>query len=162
MQKRTLSVSVENNPGVLTRVTTLLWRRGYNINSLTVGPTEIEGVSRMTIVVEGDEKIVEQVIKQLYKLIEVIKIIDISREYAVERELVMIKVKADSASRGEIVQMVNIFRARVVDVSTNTLVVEVTGDQGKINALEQSLTPYGIIEIVRTGKVAMVRGNGGK
>ena len=160
MQKRTLSVSVENNPGVLTRVTTLLWRRGYNINSLTVGPTEVEGVSRMTIVVEGDEKIVEQVIKQLYKLIEVIKIIDISREYAVERELVMIKIKADNATRGEIVQIVNIFRARIVDVSNTTLVVEVTGDQGKINALEQSLVPYGIVEIVRTGKVAMVRGNG--
>ena len=157
MQKSIISVSVENNPGVLTRVTTLLWRRGYNIDSLTVGPTEIEGISRMTIVVEGDEKIVEQVIKQLYKLIEVTKIIDISREHAIERELVLFKVKADSGMRGEIVQIVNIFRARIVDVSNATLVVEVTGDQRKIDALEQALAPYGILEIVRTGKVAMVR-----
>jgi acetolactate synthase-1/3 small subunit len=157
MQKSIISVSVENNPGVLTRVTTLLWRRGYNIDSLTVGPTETEGISRMTIVVEGDDKIVEQVIKQLYKLIEVTKIIDISREQAIERELVLIKVKADSGMRGEIVQVVNIFRARIVDVSNTTMVIEVTGDQRKIDALVQSLVPYGIVEIVRTGKVAMVR-----
>jgi acetolactate synthase-1/3 small subunit len=158
MRPRTLSVTVENNPGVLTRVTTLFWRRGYNINSLTVGPTEVEGLSRMTVVVEGDEKIVEQVIKQLYKLIEVVKIIDISGENAVERELIMIKVKADSSNRGEITQIVNIFRARIVDVAPNTLVVEVTGDNGKISALEASLQPYGILEVIRTGKVAMVRG----
>jgi acetolactate synthase-1/3 small subunit len=159
MRPRTLSVTVENNPGVLTRVTTLFWRRGYNINSLTVGPTELEGISRMTVVVEGDERIVEQVTKQLYKLIEVIKIVDISEENAVERELVMFKVRADSSNRGEIAQIVNIFRARIVDVAPNTLVIEVTGDKGKIKALESSLQPYGILEIVRTGKVAMVRGN---
>ncbi|MDI9467170.1 MAG: acetolactate synthase small subunit, partial [Bacillota bacterium] len=116
--------------------------------------------SRMTIVVDGDDRILEQVTKQLYKLVEVIKIIDITEERAVERELVLIKVKADANVRAEIVQIVDIFRARIVDIGRNSLIIEATGDSGKIDAIEDSLKPFGIIELVRTGKVAMVRGGG--
>lgn len=152
-----LSVTVENKPGVLTRVTTLFRRRGYNIESLAVGATEDPSISRMTIVVDGDDRILEQVTKQLYKLVEVIKIIDITEERAVERELVLIKVKADANVRAEIVQIVDIFRARIVDIGRNSLIIEATGDSGKIDAIEDSLKPFGIIELVRTGKVAMVR-----
>lgn len=154
----TLSVTVENKPGVLTRVATLFRRRGYNIESLTVGATEDPSISRMTIVVEGDDRIIEQVTKQLYKLVEVIKIVDITEERAVERELVLIKVKADTNVRADIVQIVDIFRARIVDIGRNSLIIEATGDSGKIDAIEDSLKPFGIVELVRTGKVAMVRG----
>ncbi len=158
MNKHTLAIIVENKPGVLTRVAMLFRRRGYNIDSLTVGTTENPGVSRMTIVVEGDNKVIEQVTKQLYKLVDVIKVIDITQESAVDRELVLIKVKADNNVRAEIVQIVDIFRARIVDIGRNSLIVEATGDRGKIDALENSFRPFGIIELVRTGKVAMVRG----
>ncbi|MBC7075895.1 MAG: acetolactate synthase small subunit [Syntrophomonadaceae bacterium] len=160
MKKRTLSVVVENKPGVLTRVTTLFRRRGYNIDSLTVGATENPSISRMTIVVQGDARVIEQVTKQLYKLIDVIKIVDITKERAVERELVLIKVKADNNVRSEIVQIVDIFRARIVDIGRNSLIVEATGDSNKIDAIEDSLRPFGILELVRTGLVAMVRGGG--
>ena len=136
-----LSVTVENKPGVLTRVTTLFRRRGYNIESLAVGATEDPSISRMTIVVDGDDRILEQVTKQLYKLVEVIKIIDITEERAVERELVLIKVKADANVRAEIVQIVDIFRARIVDIGRNSLIIEATGDSGKIDAIEDSLKP---------------------
>lgn len=156
----TLSVTVENKPGVLTRVATLFRRRGYNIESLTVGATENPSISRMTIVVEGDDRVIEQVTKQLYKLVDVIKIVDISEERSVERELVLIKVKADGNVRADIVQIVDIFRARIVDIGRNSLIIEATGDSGKIDAIEDSLKPFGIIELVRTGKVAMVRGGG--
>ncbi|NLT19789.1 MAG: acetolactate synthase small subunit [Syntrophomonadaceae bacterium] len=156
--KHTLSVTVENRPGVLTRVATLFRRRGYNIESLTVGATENPSISRMTIVVEGDDRIIEQVSKQLYKLVDVIKIVDMTEERFVERELVLIKVKADNNVRAEIVQIVDIFRARIVDIGRNTLIIEATGDSRKIDAIEDSLKPFGIIELVRTGKVAMVRG----
>lgn len=159
MKKHTLSVTVENKPGVLTRVATLFRRRGYNIDSLTVGTTENPDVSRMTIVVEGDDRIIEQVTKQLYKLIDVIKIIDITEEKSVDRELVLVKVKADTNNRAEIVQIVDIFRARIVDIGRSSLIIEATGDTGKIDAIEDSLKPFGIIELVRTGKIAMVRGN---
>ena len=159
MHKHTLSVTVENRPGVLTRVATLFRRRGYNIDSLTVGRTESPDISRMTIVVEGDDKVIEQVSKQLHKLVDVIKIVDITQDKAVERELALIKVKADTTVRSEIVQIVDIFRGRIVDISKNSLIVEVTGDEGKIDALEDSLRPFGILELVRTGKIAMVRGN---
>jgi len=159
MHKHTLSVTVENKPGVLTRVATLFRRRGYNIDSLTVGRTESPDISRMTIVVEGDDKVIEQVNKQLHKLVDVIKIVDITQDKAVERELALIKVKADTAVRSEIVQIVDIFRGRIVDISKNSLIIEVTGDEGKIDALEDSLRPFGILELVRTGKIAMVRGN---
>lgn len=158
MTNHTLSVTVENRPGVLTRVATLFRRRGYNIDSLTVGTTEDPGISRMTIVVRGDDQIIEQVSKQLYKLVDVIKVIDITEEEAVDRELVLIKVKADNNVRAEIVQIVDIFRARIVDIGRNSLIVEATGDQRKIDALEDSFRPFGIIELVRTGKMAMVRG----
>jgi len=159
MNKHTLAVIVENRPGVLTRVTTLFRRRGYNIDSLTVGTTENPGISRMTIVVEGDDKVIEQVTKQLYKLVDVCKVIDVTHERSVDRELVLIKVKADNNVRAEIVQLVDIFRARIVDIGRNSLIVEATGDRGKIDALEDSFRPFGIIELVRTGKVAMVRGS---
>jgi acetolactate synthase-1/3 small subunit len=159
MNKHTLAITVENKPGVLTRVATLFRRRGYNIDSLTVGTTENPGISRMTIVVEGDNKVIEQVTKQLYKLVDVIKVIDITGENSVDRELVLIKVKADNNVRAEIVQLVDIFRARIVDIGRNSLIVEATGDRGKMDALEDSFRPFGIIELVRTGKVAMVRGS---
>lgn len=158
MKKHTLSVTVENKPGVLTRVTTLFRRRVYNIESLTVGATENPTISRITIVVTGDEKIIEQVTKQLYKLVDVIKVVDITDERSVERELVLIKVKADNNVRAEIVQIVDIFRARIVDIGRNTLIVEATGDSRKIDAIEESLKPFGIVELVRTGKLAIVRG----
>ncbi|MEN6463180.1 MAG: acetolactate synthase small subunit [Syntrophomonas sp.] len=159
MKKHTLAVTVENKPGVLTRVATLFRRRGYNIESLTVGTTETPATSRMTIVVEGDDQILEQVTKQLYKLVEVIKIIDITEERSVDRELVLVKVKADNNNRAEIVQIVDIFRARIVDIGRNSLIIEATGDSGKIDAIEDSLKPFGILELVRTGKIALVRGS---
>lgn len=153
-----LAVLVENNPGVLTRVAGLFSRRGYNIDSLTVGRTENQNISRMTIVVEGDDLVLEQVTKQLHKLIDVIKINDITSEQYVDRELVLIKVGADPSNRGEIMQIVDIFRARIVDIGRRTLIIECTGDEGKISAVMESLKPFGIKELVRTGKVAMLRG----
>jgi acetolactate synthase-1/3 small subunit len=158
MKKHTLAVKVENQPGVLTRVTTLFRRRGYNIESLAVGETENPAISRITIVVRGDEKILEQVTKQLYKLVDVIKIVDITEDRSVQRELVLIKVKADNNVRADIVQIVDIFRARIVDIGKNSLIIEVTGDGGKIDAMVESLKPFGILEMVRTGVIAMVRG----
>ncbi len=160
MKKHTLAVTVENRPGVLTRVATLFRRRGYNIESLAVGATENPSISRMTIVVTGDDKIIEQVSKQLYKLVDVIKVVDITEERLVERELILIKVKADPNVRSEIVQLVEIFRARIVDIGKNTLIIEATGDSGKMEAIEDSLKPFGILELVRTGKIAIVRGPG--
>lgn len=157
-RKHTLAVIVENRPGVLTRVTTLFRRRGYNIESLAVGETENPSISRITIMVMGDEKVLEQVTKQLYKLVDVIKIVDITDKRSVERELVMIKVRADVNVRAEIVQIVDIFRARIVDIGRTSLIIEVTGDSGKIDAIVESLKPFGIIELVRTGIIAMVRG----
>jgi len=156
--KHTLSVVVENQPGVLTRVATLFRRRGYNIDSLTVGRTENPDISRMTIVVDGDDVIIEQVTKQLHKLVEILKIYDITEEPTVDRELALVKVRADSQIRGEIMQIVEVFRARIVDIGRNSLIIEATGDENKINAIEDSLRPFGILELVRTGKVAMLRG----
>lgn len=156
--KHTLSVTVDNKPGVLTRVTTMFRRRGFNIDSLTVGATENPTISRMTIVVQGDDQIIEQVTKQLYKLVNVIKIVDVTNERAVERELVLIKVKADASVRTEIMQIVEIFRARIVDIGKNNLIIEVTGDSSKIDAIIEALRPFGISELVRTGKIAMLRG----
>ncbi len=154
-----LAVLVENNPGVLTRVAGLFSRRGYNIDSLSVGRTEHPNVSRMTIVVEGDDLVLEQVTKQLHKLVDVIKINDITSEEYVDRELVLVKVGADPAVRGEIIQIVDIFRARIVDIGQRTLIIECTGDEGKISAVIESLKPFGIKELVRTGKIAMLRGH---
>lgn len=156
--RHTLAVLVENNPGVLARVAGLFRRRGFNIESLTVGETEDPAVSRMTIVVEGDERVLEQVTKQLRKLIEVLKVQDITKEEHVDRELVLLKVNAEPARRAEIIQIVEIFRAHIVDIGRKTLIVEVTGDKGKVRALVNALEPFGIRELVRTGKVAMLRG----
>ncbi|MFX4263720.1 acetolactate synthase small subunit [Pelotomaculum propionicicum] len=156
--RHTLAVLVENNPGVLARVAGLFSRRGFNIDSLAVGRTDNPSVSRMTIVVEGDDRYLEQVNKQLHKLVDVIKISDITRDAYVDRELVLIKVNADASKRAEIMQLVDIFRARIVDVGPKTLTIEVTGNDGKITAFEDSLRPFGIKELVRTGKIAMLRG----
>jgi len=157
--KHTLSVVVENQPGVLARVVTLFRRRGYNIDSLAVGRTENNEISRITIVVEGQEDVIEQVTKQLHKLVDVLKINDITEEPSVERELALIKVRADMASRAEIMQIVDIFRARIVDIGKNSLIIEATGDENKVTAIEESLRPFGIMEMVRTGKIALVRGS---
>ncbi len=156
--RHTLSVLMENTPGVLTRVAGLFSRRGFNIDSLTVGRAEKPGFSRMTIVVEGDNAVLEQVSKQLYKLIEVLKVTDITSEQFVDRELVLIKVGLEQpVQRGEILQIADIFRARIVDLSKKSITLECTGDENKINAFEESIQPYGIKELMRTGKVAMLR-----
>lgn len=156
--RHTLAVLVENNPGVLARVAGLFSRRGFNIDSLAVGRTDNPAVSAMTIVVEGDDRYLEQVNKQLHKLVDVIRINDITKDAYVDRELVLIKVSADSFKRAEIMQLVDIFRARIVDVGPKSLTIEVTGNDGKISAFEESLRPFGIKELVRTGKIAMLRG----
>jgi acetolactate synthase I/III small subunit len=156
--KHTLAVLVENRSGVLSRVASLFSRRGYNIDSLAVGVTEDPEISRMTIVVHGDDHVLEQVTKQLNKLVDVIKVSDIGGDDAVERELALIKVSADVSSRAEIIQIANIFRARIVDVAPKSMTVEVTGDEGKIDAIEKLLRQFGIKEMVRTGKIALVRG----
>ncbi len=153
----TLTVLVDNHPGVLTRVSGLFSRRGYNIESLTVCQTDNPDVSRMTIVVDGDDWVIEQVTKQLHKLVVVHKISDITREAAVERELALIKVRVRAENRVEILQTTDIFRARVVDMGRNSLTVEATGDRDKIDALVKTLRPYGIVELARTGIVALVR-----
>lgn len=157
MTKQTISVLVEDEAGVLTRIAGLFARRGFNIESLAVGPAEQSGVSRITMVVPGDEKIVEQLIKQLYKLISVLKVQDISQQPCVERELMLIKINANASNRAEVIQVAQIFRARVVDLSEDALTLEVVGDPGKIVAIIQMLTKFGIREIARTGKIALVR-----
>ncbi|NLJ48752.1 MAG: acetolactate synthase small subunit [Candidatus Atribacteria bacterium] len=154
-----ISVLVENKPRVLARVASLFARRGYNIESLAVGHTQDPDVSRITLVVRGDEDILEQITKQLYKLIEVIKVGDFTEISYVDRELSLIKVNAPSNLRGEIVQTAEIFRARIIDVSEKNLLIEVTGTSDKIDALEQLMKKYGIIEMTRTGKIALARGS---
>jgi len=156
--KHTLAILVENKPGVLTRVAGLFSRRGFNIESLAVGVTENLDISRITIVVSGDDNILEQVEKQLNKLIDVIRVSDIPADESVNRELALIKVGVDSTTRAEVMQIVDIFRAKIVDVGIKSLVIEVTGDESKINAIEQLLRQFGIREMVRTGKIAMNRG----
>ena len=153
-----ISVLVENKPRVLARVASLFARRGYNIESLAVGHTQDPDVSRITLVVRGGEDILEQITKQLYKLIEVIKVGDFTEISYVDRELSLIKVNAPSNLRGEIVQTAEIFRARIVDVSEKSLLIEVTGTSDKIDALKQLMKKYGIIEMTRTGKIALARG----
>lgn len=156
--KHTLAVLVENKSGVLSRVSSLFSRRGYNIDSLAVGVTEDPSISRMTIVVQGDDHVLEQVTKQLNKLVDVIKVSDIGGDEAVERELALIKVAADVSTRTEIIQIADIFRAKVVDVAPKSMTVEVTGDEAKIQAIEKLLRQFGIKEMARTGKIALVRG----
>lgn len=157
--RHTISVVVENKPGVLSRVANLFARRGFNIESLAVGVTEKPEVSRMTIVVEGDEQVLEQIIKQLYKLIDTLKVYDLPADKAVFRELVLIKVNASERDRQEITQIVDIFRGKIVDVADTSLTVEITGDEGKIQGAEKLLSKFGIRELVRTGKIALQRGS---
>lgn len=159
MNRHVLSVLVENQSGVLSRVSGLFSRRGYNIDSLSVGETEDPKVSRMTIVVRGDDYILEQIKKQLNKLIDVIKIVELNPNQSVFRELALIKVKTTTATRASIIEIVDIFRAKIVDVSNETLTVEMTGDEGKIEAFINLMEPYTIAEIVRTGLTALERGS---
>ena len=158
--KHTLSVLVEDEAGVLTRIAGLFARRGFNIESLAVGPAEQSGVSRITMVVPGDDGVIEQLTKQLYKLINVLKVNDITEKPCVERELMLLKVSAPAASRGAVIELVQVFRAKVVDVADEALTLEVVGDPGKLVALERLMAPFGILEIARTGKVALERASG--
>ncbi len=156
--RRTLVVLMEDKPGVLSRVSNLFRRRNYNIESLTVGHSETTGISRMTVVVHANDAVLEQVTKQLYKLINVTKVSDITDDAAVIRELALIKVHSLASSRAEIKQLVDIFRASIIDVAHESLTVEITGTEDKINSLIDMLRPFGIKELTRTGRVAMVRG----
>ncbi len=156
--KHTLSVLVENKSGVLARVAGLFSRRGFNIDSLAVGPTEDPTLSRMTIVVDAEEHSLEQVTKQLHKLINVIKISDLDPHHSVGRELLLIKVKGTAKNRAEIIEIADIFRAKIVDVSRSSLTLEVTGTADKLGAMQDLLTPYGITELARTGRIALGRG----
>ncbi len=155
--KHVLSVLVENQPGVLSRVTGLISRRGFNIDSLSVGPTENPTMSRVTAVVKADDVAYEQLTKQLHKLISVHKITDLTYDSAIERELVLYKIAASPERRNEVIEISNIFRAKIVDVGRNTLTIEATGDEAKLKGLEDLFRAYGIKEIVRTGKIAMAR-----
>ncbi len=159
MANHTLSVLVENKPGVLARVAGLFSRRGFNIESLAVGPTEVEEVSRMTIVVDAADTALEQVTKQLNKLIHVLKIVELDRDTAVERELQMVKVSADGSTRSEIIEIADVFRSKVVDVDTDSLTIEATGSPEKLAAMVRLLAPYGIRELVRSGMIAVGRGS---
>ena len=153
-----ISALVENRSGVLARVATLFSGRGYNIDALSVAPTQDPAVSRMTLVCRGDDRIIEQILKQLNKLIDVVKVTDLTAEDHIERELVLVKVACTAQTRSEIIQLVNVFRARIVDVNHKTLTVEVVGDAHKTDALIDLLRSFGIREMVRTGRVAIVRG----
>jgi acetolactate synthase-1/3 small subunit len=158
MSRHVLSLLVEDKPGLLTRVAGLFARRGFNIESLAVGHSEIEGLSRITAVVDVDELPLEQVTKQLNKLINVIKIVELDTDASVQREHLLIKVKVENGTRSQILEAVTLFRARVVDVAPDALVIEVTGDHGKVQALLRMLEPYGIKEIAQSGLLAIGRG----
>ena len=158
MSRHTLSVLVENKPGVLARVAGLFSRRGFNIDSLAVGPTEHPEVSRMTIVVNVEESPLEQVTKQLNKLVEVIKIVELDAEMSVARELLLVKVRADAESRGQVLEVVQLFRAKVVDVATDAITIQVTGNQGKLEDFLRIVEPFGVRELVQSGMVAIGRG----
>ena len=157
VESHTISALVEDRPGVLARVSGLFRRRGFNITSLAVGHSEVSHLSRMTFVVEGDDYVVEQVIKQLYKLVDVVRVNELSEEALVSRELALIRVKATAETRAEIMQIVDIFRDNIVDVGPESVVIEVTGDEEKVDAILKLLKPFGIKEVMRTGRVAMVR-----
>lgn len=156
--KHTISVIVENKPGVLHRVSGLFSRRGFNIESLAVGTTENPDISRMTIVVEGDEQTLEQITKQLYKQIDVLKVFDLPAEEAVERELALIKVHANEKTRTEITQIADVFKAKIVDVSEDSLIIEISSEKDKVENAQKLLEKFGIQELVRTGKIAIQRG----
>ncbi|QZY55220.1 acetolactate synthase small subunit [Crassaminicella profunda] len=159
MNRHVLSVLVENHSGVLSRIAGLFSRRGYNIDSLSVGETENPNISRMTITVSGDDYMLEQMKKQLNKLINVIKVVELQPEKSVYRELVLLKVKADLTHRAAIIETINIFRGNIIDVSNETLTVELTGDFGKIAGFTELMAPFGILELVRTGFTGLQRGN---
>jgi acetolactate synthase-1/3 small subunit len=159
MSKHTLSVLVENKPGVLARIASLFARRGFNIDSLAVGPTEYPEVSRMTIVVNVEDNPLEQVTKQLNKLINVLKIVELEPAASVSRELLLVKVKADPQSRTQVLEVVQLFRAKVIDVSSDAVTIEATGGTEKIDALLRVLEPFGVKELVQSGIVAMGRGS---
>ena len=158
--KHTLSVLVEDESGALSRISGLFARRGFNIDSLAVGPAETKGISRLTMVVEGDDQTLQQMTKQLNKLFNVLGVADLSNLAAVERELMLLKVSSKEETRGKILELVQVFRAKVVDVSDIALTLEVVGDPGKLVAFEKLLEPYGILEIARTGKIALKRSSG--
>jgi len=159
MSKHTLSVLVENKPGVLARIAGLFARRGFNIESLAVGPTEYDEVSRMTIVVNVEDNPLEQVTKQLNKLINVLKIVELEASSSVSREIALVKVKADVANRAQVIEVVELFRAKVIDVASDALTIEATGGADKLDALLKMLEPFGIKELVQSGMVAVGRGS---
>ena len=159
MSRHVLSLLVEDKPGLLTRVAGLFARRGFNIESLAVGHSEIAGLSRITVVVDVEDLPLEQVTKQLNKLVNVLKIVELDPSQAVEREHLLVKVKVDNVTRSQILEAVNLFRARVVDVATDAVVIEVTGDSGKVQAFLRVLEPYGIKEIAQSGLLAIGRGS---
>jgi acetolactate synthase-1/3 small subunit len=158
MSKHTLSVLVENKPGVLTRVAALFSRRGFNIDSLAVGPTEIPEISRMTVVVDVEGTVLEQVTKQLNKLIEVLKVVELEPSASVQREILLVKVRADAVTRSQIVDTITLFKAKVVDVAPDAVTIEATGSSDKLRALLDVLEPFGIRELVQSGMVAVGRG----
>jgi acetolactate synthase-1/3 small subunit len=153
----TLSVLVEDESGVLTRIAGLFARRGFNIDSLAVGPAEKLGISRITMGVTGDDRTIEQLTKQLYKLVNVLQVADITSISCVERELMLVKIQANSGTKSQILEIVKIFRARVVDFAEESFIIEITGNPGKVAAIQKILSKYGIFEIARTGKIALVR-----
>ena len=155
--RHTISVLVENKFGVLARISGLFSGRGFNIDTLNVAPTQDPALSRITVVVVGDDSVLDQINKQLVKLINVIEVVDFKEGQAVERELVLVKIKADSRSRAEIIQIVDIFRAKIINVAPDSVIVEITGDEGKINGFLSLIESFGVIEIARTGKLAMRR-----
>ena len=157
VKQHTISMTVENHFGTLNRIAGLFAAKGYNIDSLTVGPTEDDAVSRMTIVTHGDDQIIEQIMKQLHKLIDTIKVVDLTFEPYVDRELALVKVQSTSSTRSEIMQISEIFRAKVVDISSKTITLEVTGSQLKVDAIVNMLKPFGIKELARTGRIAIKR-----
>jgi len=157
IETRTVTALVNDKPGVLNRITSMLRRRGYNIQSLAVGHSEVDDLSRLTVIVEGGDDIVEKVTKQLHKLIDVIKVNDISDDNIVSRELALMKVKSTPETRSEIVQLVSIYRAKIIDVSSKSIIIEATGDDQKIKALQDLLSNFGISEVMRTGIIAMNR-----
>ena len=155
--KKTLSITVQNEPGVLTRISTVFSSRGFNIDSIAVGPTEQKGISKIILILPGDNQTIEQITKQLNKLVQVIEIKDITTLPCVERELMLVKVSSSPTVRSEIVNIVDIFRAKIVDISDFSITIEVTGDPGKITTILNILKPYKIVEIVRTGKISVER-----
>ena len=157
-RKHVLSILAENKPGVLSRIAGLFARRGFNIDTLTVGPTDDEAISRFTLTVDGALHPMDQVTKQLHKLINVLKIRDLEPEETLARDLALFKVAADGAARGEVMQIVDIFRAKIVDVTKRSVVIEVTGTCDKVDAFEQLVRPFGLIEMARTGEIAISRG----